>query len=536
MSYAGPFIPADEARELLSRGIAQGRNAVSMAFGVHGTTVSVASAFGEDKAQRSGFAIAAALASSDPLVQLGLDQVRIATREAAAELGDGSKTVALLFSEMVLRGFSALRDGAVLRDLIHDMDVAVEASVKYLQAISKPLQGGQALAVATTAALGDEFSGKFVEEAIRKAGADGVVLVEDSASLETSLVFQQGMYFDRGFITNRFITDEPRQLAVLEDANILMCRDRLTSMKTLLPLLEKVVRAGKPLLIIADDVEGEALETLVANNLRGTLLSVAVKSPGYHTRQELIEDIAVATGGIVLQYSTLIESVSLSQLGYAKRVEVSKDSTWLIEGGSKDDVVASRAAGIRQQISVAGSDAESEKLRERLAKLVGATSVIRVGGASAVDRDERKYRIIAALHSLQSALRDGIIPGGGSALWRAQPVAKQAVPGKGGEIVSDSLAAPLTAQLKNSRVLSERILQDLEPQRGNLEVGFNALTLATDNLVKVGVLDPVTIAVRGLQIAFSHARKVLQTGAWDISQPRQRPESYGRLGSLVDSS
>jgi chaperonin GroEL len=332
------------------------------------------------------------------------------------------------------------------------------------------------------------------------------------------------MYFDRGFITTRFITDEPKQLAVLEKPYVFLFDGKLASMRSLLPLLEQVAKSGNSLLVVADDVEGEALETLLANHLRGTLHSIAVRSPGSQMRRALLEDIAVATGGIVVPGSTYaIENAFLGQLGRADKVEVSKDTTWIFGGRGKLDLIQSRAAGIRQQISVASADYEREKLRERLAKLVGRISAIRVGGASVVDRRERRYRVQSALHSAQLALVSGVLPGGGTALWRARGVVLQTGDNHGSKIIADALEVPLRVQLGNSRVAVSDVLTELT-QSSDVSVGFNAETRRVSNLQDGGVLDATKVVVRGLQIAFAHARTVLQTGAWDISEHTRPPQ------------
>jgi chaperonin GroEL len=526
-----PFVSGESARALLARGIEQGRDAVSSAFGLHGTAVSVSSNFGGQKSQRSGAAIASALSSANPVVQLGLDEVILVTREAAAELGDGTKGTAILFSEMVLGGFAALTDGLLLRDLIHEMDRGVEAVVSQLSKSAWPLSEQDTVAVARTAALGDELSAHFVEEAVRRAGADGVVLLEDSQELNTTINVREGMYFDRGFASPRFITDEPNQLVVLNDVYVLICTQRLTSMSQLLPVLEQVARASKSLLIVAEDVDGEALETLIVNNIRVTLPAVAVKAPGYSARQELLKDIAVVTGGVVTRYATSLDTVGLTQLGFAKRVEISRDSTWIIEGAGKGDLIESRAAGIRRQIEINRNSFEIEKLQERLAKLTGATAVIRVGGASASDREERKYRIIAALHSTRLAIKDGVIPGAGTALWHARRHLEQDSFGRGGKIVSASLALPIETHIRNAGL---SVSQTLDQVGNQPSLGFDAETQTVMDLRARGVLDPVTIAIRTLQIAFGRARAVLQTGAWDISKTNAPlmagPGSHGALG------
>jgi chaperonin GroEL len=420
----------------------------------------------------------------------------------------------MMFAEMVLNGFDALKLGVALRDLVHEMDLAVEAVASSLRERSTPLLESQISELALTASLGDQIVGRVVEEAVRKAGVDGVVLLEDSSQLETTIGVKEGMYFDRGFVSNKFISDEPSQLAVLDDAYVLLCADRVTSMKHLLPVLEKVVEAKKALLIVADDIDGEALDTLILNNARGSISAVAVKAPGYAaSRQELLEDIAVVTGGVVVRASAL-ENISMSQFGFVKRVEVTRDSTWITEGGGKRELIASRAAGIRRQIEVNRIAFEVEKLMERLAKLTGATAVIRVGGASIADRDERKYRITSALHSVRLALKDKVLLGGGAALWHSRRLAEQVRFKAGGRVISKALQLPIHTHIKNAGLLPSAILSEIGD---NPSLGFDAGQLIVTDMRMRGIFDPLTITIRALQIAFGHAREVLQTGAWDIT-------------------
>jgi chaperonin GroEL len=511
----GPFVRATDAREELTKGISHAREAIAMAYGFHGASLSIASQFEAPRSGRSGPAIAGAFSSPNPLVQRGLEEVRSVIREAANELGDGTKTAALLFCDLVLSGFRALQAGAILRDLVHEMDVAVEAAVEALHSGSFPAVEKTIPGVALTAALGDDLVGKIAVEAIRGAGPDGVTYLERSNDLETRLTIRPGMYFERGFLSPKFITDVARQAAVLTDAYILICSLPLTSMRSLLPILEQIARAGASLLVMADNVEGEALATLAVNVERGTLASVAVRAPGFQNRLELLEDIAIWTGGTVVSDSVQLEALRLTQLGRAGRVEITKDSTWITDPKNNKELVSSRATGLRQQISVTPNDRDREALQERLAKLTAAVSVIRVGGASAVDRDDRIHRTESALHAIRSARASGVVVGAGCALWRAGRTTRDSAGSRGGKIVDDAMTAPLLVQLRNSNQDLEEIMRDLSQARPN--TGFNAARLQLSDLAEDGVLDPAQFAIRGLQIAFSHARNVLQTGAFDIS-------------------
>jgi chaperonin GroEL len=327
------------------------------------------------------------------------------------------------------------------------------------------------------------------------------------------------MYFERGYLTDRFVTDQSQQIAVLENCRVLICAETIRTMQQLLPTMEIAARANQSLLVIAPDVEVEALETLVVNCQKQTLISAAVKAPGHPSRPEALEDIAVSTGGVVVRFAAQLSGITAQKLGFAKRVEVSKDSTWIVDGRSNEQMLKSRATGIRQQISVSKNDREKEYLQERLAKLTGAISVINVGGASTVDRGERKYRVTSAVHAVRSALTAGVVPGGGSSLWRAHLLA---LSDRGAALLMEALTAPIYAQIKNARLPVEGIVDELIEHQNDPEIGFNARELKVENLARAGVLDPASIVKRQLQIAFGHARNVLQTAGWDVSRFYQK--------------
>ncbi len=517
------FVSAEDAREFVARGIQQARDTLYLALGIHGSSVSVSSAFSGNTSQRGGFAIANALSSANPLIQLGIDEMQAVTRETALELGDGTKGAGLIFAELVLKGFSELKRGAILRELIHEMDIAVEAAVDYVDTLASPVNTeAQVDGVALTASLGEGLSGSIVTEATRRAGKDGVVLVEESGSVETTLSVREGMYFERGFVTDRFVTDQAQQLAILENCHILISAETVRSMHQLLPTMEQVARAHESLLVIAPDLEAEPLETLAINAQKQLIVCAAVKTPAPASRPEVLEDIAVSTGGIVFRFASQLSDARMQQLGFAKRVEISRDGTWIVGGRSNEQMLASRAAGIRQQLSVSKNDREMEYLQERLAKLTGAVCVIHVGGASTADRDERKYRITSALHSVRSAIAGGVVPGGGSSLWRAH----LKLPEQGATLLMEALTAPIYGQIKNARLPVDPIVEELIKHADDPQFGFNARKLIVENIVEAGVLDSATITKRQLQIAFGHARKVLQTGGWDVSHFQNRSTAH----------
>ncbi len=515
---SGPLIPSEIAREPVLRGINQVEEAIAMALGPHGSTVLTSSRTFGARQSRNGTAIAAAYSSANSLVQLGVDQVRELTREISGQLGDGSKSGALLFCEMVKGGYEALKSGALLRDLTSEMDLAVESAVSHLTQISLPADEHNIEAVALSAALGERLDAHAAISAIRNAGPDGVVYIEDSPNANTDLRVEGGMHFNRGFISDRFMTDEPRQLAAMSDAYILLCDFRLNSMQYLLPILEQVARAGRSLLVVAEDVEGEALATLEINLKRGAISCVPVKSPGSGpTRTVILEDIAVACGGAVISHPQALSTTRLSQLGSAEGVEVTRSNTWLANPRGDPASIERRASGIRQQISTAAAEFDSERLRERLASLVGATVAIRVGGVSESDRAERKSRITAALHSARAASSKGLVFGGGHCLWEASKTIKRdpKMISTGSRIVADALVAPLIAQINNARVSVPEVLRQLEGMDDS-EAGFDAAKREIVNLKDAKLFDAARIVIRALQIAFVHARNVLQTGAWEI--------------------
>lgn len=501
------------------------RDACATALGPHGTNVSVSAAFGDARFDRSGVVIAGATTSYDPLQEKGIEHARRLAQEMKAAAGDGSKTAILLFQEMVETGQKLLESGVVLRDLIHEMDASVESAVRRIESMSRPPKGKDIASVARTAAAGDIQIGQIIAEALEKAGPDGVVFLAESGQALTFVDVREGIYFDRGFLSTRFITNETRQTAELSNAFVLIYDSKISSMKSLLPLLEQIAKMGSPLLVIAEDVEGEALETLALNKERGTLHCVAVRAPmTAENRQFMLEDIAVATGGtVVSHFSVSLESVHLSQLGRAKRVEVTRDSCWITGGAGAPQLVESRAAGIRQQIAIERSDYDVDRLQERLARLVGRVCAIRVGGASSLDRAERMYKMESAMHSARTAIISGVVPGGGVALFRArQELARGSEASKA---VAQSLEVPMRQQIVNARQNEREIFAQIDASSDNA-VGFNAESRQVADLDAAGILDANKMCTGAIQLAFVHARAILQTGVWDLSdRTGHRPTS-----------
>jgi chaperonin GroEL len=386
-------------------------------------------------------------------------------------------------------------------------------------------------AVAKTAAGGDSEIGRTIEEALSKTGPDGIISLLETSEPGTSVDIREGIYLDRGFLSSRFITDESRQIAELSEAYILIYDSKISSMAELLPLLERVAKASVALLILAQDVEGEALETLALNKEGGVLKCVSVRAPILQgVGQVLLEDIAVATGGTVIsRSSSRLENVTLRQLGRARRIEASKDSCWISGGHGDSKLIQSRAAALRQQIELERSDYDIEKLQLRLAMLVGKICAIRVGGASALDRAERMYKMQTAVHSGRAAVSSGVVPGGGTALIRA--ARRLAGDSSAAKVVAQSLEAPLKQQIANARVSEDQVLKEIWALDED-KFGFDAESRRTVDLQQNGVLDATKFCTTALELAFVHARAVLQTGVWDLTD-RSRETRTGRSRSTT---
>lgn len=516
LDRADRLVPAEEGTDEVIKGARLVRDSCARAFGPHGTNFSISPAFGDSRFDRSGVAIASATSSRDALQQKGIEQARRLAHEMYAAVGDGSKTAILIFQEMVEAGRTALNSGTVLRDLIHEMDVSVEAAVEAVKSISRVPRSADIAAVAKTAAAGDADIGRTIEVALSGTGPDGIVSLVETNEPGTSIEIREGIYFERGFLSLRFITDESRQVAELADPYILIYDSKISSMMQLLPLLENIAKIHAALLIIAEDVEGEALETLAVNKEKGTLECVAVRGPLLQgIGQVLLEDVAVATGGTVIsRSSTRLENVSLSQLGRAKRILAMKDSCWIVGGRGDSKSIQSRAAILRRQIELERSDYDIERLQQRLAMLVGKVCAIRVGGASSLDRAERMYKMQTAMHSARAAVSSGVVPGGGTPFIRAARGLRGDAPAA--KAVMQSLGSPFKQQIANARVSEDQVLEEMEASAED-RIGFDAESRQLADLEKKGVLDATKLCTTALQLAFVHARAVLQTGVWDLT-------------------
>ena len=451
--------------------------------------------------------------------------VREVASKTSDVAGDGTTTATVLAQAIFREGVKTVAAGANPMALKRGIDKAVERATEEIRRLAKPVKGDAIAQVGTVSANGDTTIGNIIAEAMNKVGKDGVITVEESKTMETALEVVEGMQFDRGYLSPYFVTDPERMEAVLENPLILINEKKISSMKDLLPLLEQVAKMGKPMLIIAEDVEGEALATLVVNKLRGTLNIAAVKAPGFGDRRKaMLEDIAILTGGKVISedLGIKLESVKLEDLGRAKKVTIDKDNTTIVEGAGKQSDIEGRVKTLRAQIEDTTSDYDREKLQERLAKLVGGVAVIKVGAATETEMKEKKARVEDAMHATRAAVEEGIVPGGGVALVRAAKVLEKFEINKGGEgdpdeqigvnIVRRALEEPLRQIVQNAGKEGAVVVERVRNEK-NENIGFNAATETYEDLVKAGVIDPAKVTRTALQNAASIAGLMLTTEA-----------------------
>jgi chaperonin GroEL len=472
----------------------------------------------------------------EPLENMGAQMVREVASKTSDVAGDGTTTATVLARQIFKEGVKTVAAGANPMALKRGIEKAVERAVAAIKEQSKPVKGDAIAQVGTVSANGDQTIGGIIAEAMKKVGKDGVITVEESKSLDTLLEVVEGMQFDRGYLSAYFVTDPERMEATLENALILLNEKKVSSMKDLLPLLEQVAKLGKPLLIVAEDVEGEALATLVVNKLRGTLQVAAVKAPGFGDRRKaMLEDIAILTGGKVISedLGIRLENVKLEDLGKAKKVTIDKDNTTVVEGAGKAADIQGRVATIRRQIEETTSDYDREKLQERLAKLVGGVAVIKVGAATETELKEKKARVEDAMHATRAAVEEGIVPGGGVTLVRAAK-ALDALKLKdedeqiGVNIVKRALEEPLRKIAENAGHEGAVIVERVKSEK-NDAMGFNAESEQFEDLVKAGVIDPAKVARTALQNASSIAALMLTTEALisEIPEEKKAPAMPG---------
>ncbi len=525
-----------EARDAIRRGVTKLARAVKVTLGPKGRNVILQKSFGSPTVTKDGVTVAKEIDLEDVYENMGARMVREVASKTSDVAGDGTTTATVLSEAIFVEGLKAVVAGVNPIQLKQGIERAVADITAQLEKMSIPVKSRQQMAeVAAVAANNDREIGEILAEAMDKVGKDGVITVDEGKTLKTEVELVEGMQFDRGYLSPYFVTNPENMTCELEDAYVLIHEKKISSARDLIPLLEQVVQAGRPLLIIAEDVEGEALATLVLNKLRGTLRCCAVKAPGYGDRRKaMMEDIAILTGGTALFESLGIklENVQLKDLGRAKRIVVDKDNTTIIEGAGKTSDIKARIEQIRHEIEEATSDYDREKLEERLAKLAGGVAKILVGAATESEMKEKKARVEDALHATRAAVEEGILPGGGVALLRASASVK---PGElshdeevGYNIVLQACRAPITAIASNAgkdgSVICEKVLE----QKGN--VGYNAAADKIEDLVKAGIIDPTKVVRTALQNASSVATLLLTSDALIAEKPKEEKKKGGPGG------
>src|SRR5688572_13667696 len=526
-----------DARAKLKRGVDALAEAVKVTLGPKGRNVVIDKKFGSPTVTKDGVTVAKEIELSDAIENMGAQMVKEVATKTSDLAGDGTTTATVLAQAIFREGLKNVTAGANPMELKRGIDRAVEAVVEQLKTLSVPSAGKKEIAqVGTISANNDKEIGNLIAEAMEKVGKDGVITVEEAKGLETTLETVEGMQFDRGYLSPYFVTDPEKMEAVLEDPYILIHDKKISAMKELLPLLEKVAQSGKPLLIIAEDVEGEALATLVVNKLRGTLKVVAVKAPGFgDRRKEMLRDIAVLTGGQVIseELGFKLENATLNDQGRAKRIVVDKDNTTIVDGRGKPDGIQGRIAEIRAAIEKSTSDYDREKLQERLAKLSGGVAVINVGAATETELKEKKARVEDALHATRAAVEEGIVPGGGVALVRAQG-ALDKVKGTederiGVEIVRRALEEPIRMIAQNAGAEGSIVVARVKESKDK-NFGYNAANDTYEDLVKAGVIDPTKVTRTALQNAASIAGLLLTTECVVVEKKEDKPAPAGPPG------
>jgi chaperonin GroEL len=508
----------EDARHKLLEGVNILANAVKATLGPKGRNVVLERSFGAPTITKDGVSVAKEIELKDKFQNMGAQMVKEVASKTSDVAGDGTTTATVLAQAIVREGMKYVAAGMNAMDLKRGVDKAVEAVVEEVKKISKPTTTSKEIAqVGAISANADEQIGKIIADAMDKVGKEGVITVEDGKSLQNELEVVEGMQFDRGYLSPYFINNPEKQMAVLEDTYILLHDKKVSSIRDLLPLLEQVAKAGKPLLIIAEDIEGEALATLVVNNLRGILKTAGVKAPGFGDRRKaMLEDIAILAGGTVIaeELGLTLEKATLKDLGRAKRIEVGKEETTIIDGAGDSKAIEARVKSIRQQIEEATSDYDKEKLQERVAKLAGGVAVIKVGAATEVEMKEKKARVEDALHATRAAVEEGIVAGGGVALLRARKALDKLKGANhdqdaGIKIVHRALEEPLRAIVANAGEEPSVVLNKVVEGKGNF--GFNAQTEEYGDLVEMGVVDPTKVTRIALQNAASVAGLLLTT-------------------------
>jgi len=537
---AKQVIHGEDSRANILRGVNQLADAVKVTLGPKGRNVVIDKKFGSPTITKDGVTVAKEIELADPLENMGAQMVREVASKTSDVAGDGTTTATVLAQAIFKEGVRTVAAGANPMALKRGIDKAVEKVIEEIGSFSNPVSGDMIAQVGTVSANGDKTIGTIIAQAMEKVGKDGVITVEESRTMDTTLEVVEGMQFDRGYLSPYFVTDPERMEAVLEDPYILINEKKISNMKDLLPILEQVAKLGKPLMLIAEDIDGEALATLVVNKLRGTLNVAAVKAPGFGDRRKaMLEDIATLTGGTVISedLGIKLEAITLDDLGTAKKVTIDKDDTTIVEGAGEGSAIEGRVKTIRSQIEETSSDYDREKLQERLAKLVGGVAVIKVGAATETEMKEKKARVEDAMHATRAAVEEGIVPGGGVALVRASRAldkfdteSEDQDEQIGVTIVRRALEEPLRQIANNAGKEGAVIVENVRSENSDT-YGFNAATEKFEDLVAAGVIDPAKVTRTALQNAASIAGLMLTTEAM-IADVEEEGDGGGMPGGM----
>jgi chaperonin GroEL len=532
---AKQIIYGEDSRHAILRGVNALADAVKVTLGPKGRNVVIDKKFGSPTITKDGVTVAKEIDLKDSLENMGAQMVREVASKTSDTAGDGTTTATVLAQAVYREGLKMVTAGANPMELKRGIEKAVEAVIADLKKLSKPVSGNMIGQVGTISANSDETIGTIIAEAMEKVGKDGVITVEEARSMETSLDVVEGMQFDRGYLSPYFVTDPERMEVVLENPVILIHEKKISAMKDMLPLLEQVARGGRPLVIIAEDVDGEALATLVVNKLRGTLQVAAVKAPGFGDRRKaMLEDIAILTGGraITEDLGIKLENIKMEDLGKAKKITIDKDNTTIVEGAGAQSAIEGRVKQIRTQVEDTTSDYDREKLQERLAKLVGGVAVIKVGAATETEMKEKKARVEDAMHATKAAVEEGIVPGGGVALIRAAKALEslkldhdQKV---GVDIIRKAIEEPCRWIATNAGQEGSIVVSKVKDAKGN--EGYNAGADKYEDLVAAGVIDPVKVVRTALQNSSSIASLLLTTEALVSEIPEEKKDAPAMPG------
>src|SRR5438105_2186260 len=532
---AKQIVHGEDSRQAILRGVNMLADAVKITLGPKGRNVVLDKKFGSPLITKDGVTVAKEIELKEPLENMGAQMVKEVASKTSDVAGDGTTTATVLAQAIFREGVKTVAAGANPMAVKRGIERAVEAAVEKIKELSKPVKGEMIAQVATVSANNDSTIGNIIAEAMKKVGKDGVITVEEAKAIETTLDVVEGMQFDRGYLSPYFVTDPDRMECVTENALMLIAEEKISTMKDLLPVLEQVAKMGRPLLIIAEDIEGEALATLVVNKLRGTLQVAAVKAPGFGDRRKaMLEDLAVLTGGqcITEDLGIKLENVKLDDLGRAKRVTIDKENTTVVEGDGKQADIQGRVNQIRRQIEETTSDYDREKLQERLAKLAGGVAVINVGAATETEMKEKKARVEDAMHATRAAVEEGIVPGGGVALARCvsalDSLKLESGEKFGVDIIRRSLEEPARWIAQNGGWEGSIVINRIREGKGGY--GFNAATGNYEDLLAAGVIDPTKVSRTALQNASSVASLMLTTEAMVAEKPKEEKEGGASAG------